>query len=248
VTAPGRTVLVLGGTSEIARGIAMAYAAAGWRIVLAGRNRAGCERNARDLVARYAASVQVAEFDVGEAERFEQMLAGLPEFPDSVVCVVGMLGDQVRAQADLALARDILRVNFEGPALILGLVAERMAARGRGTIVGVGSVAGDRGRASNYLYGAAKAGFAAFLSGLRNRLASRGVHVLTVKPGYVRTRMTDAMALPGPLTADPRDVGEAVYRAAELSRRNIIYVRPVWRLAMGIIGLIPESLFKRLRL
>ena len=123
-----------------------------------------------------------------------------------------------------------------------------MAARGRGTIVGVGSVAGDRGRATNYVYGAAKAGFAAFLSGLRNRLAARGVHVLTVKPGYVRTRMTDGMALPGPLTADTREVGEAVYRAAELSRRHIIYVRPVWRAVMTVIGLVPEAVFKRLRL
>lgn len=244
----GRTVLVLGGTSEIGRGIAIAYAAAGWRIVLAGRDRAGCQRNAADLVARYAAAVQVVELDVAEPERFDAVLAALPECPDSVVCVVGLLGEQARAQTDMAHARDILRVNLEGPALVLGLVAERMAARGRGTIVGVGSVAGDRGRATNYLYGAAKAGFATFLSGLRNRLATRGVHVLTVKPGYVRTRMTDGMALPAPLTADAREVGEAVYHAAELSRRHIIYVRPVWRAVMSVIRLIPEAVFRRLRL
>jgi short-subunit dehydrogenase len=123
-----------------------------------------------------------------------------------------------------------------------------MAARGRGTIVGVSSVAGDRGRGSNYVYGAAKAGFTAFLSGLRNRFASAGVHVLTVKPGFVRTAMTDGMKLPKPITAEPQQVGDAVYRAAEIRRRNVIYVLPVWRLIMLIIVHIPELVFKKLKL
>ena len=115
-------------------------------------------------------------------------------------------------------------------------------------IAGVSSVAGDRGRASNYAYGAAKAGFTAFLSGLRNRLAKQGVHVLTVKPGFVRTAMTMGMKLPPPITAAPDEVGAAIYRAAEQSRRNVIYVRPIWRLIMGIIVHIPESLFKKMKL
>ncbi len=98
-----------------------------------------------------------------------------------------------------------MRSNYEGPALILGLFAERMAGQGRGTLVGVSSVAGDRGRATNYVYGSAKAGFTAFLSGLRNRLARQGVHVVTVKPGFVATRMTEGMDLPG--AADRRTRG-----------------------------------------
>ncbi|MGC2777158.1 MAG: SDR family NAD(P)-dependent oxidoreductase, partial [Bradyrhizobium sp.] len=101
---------------------------------------------------------------------------------------------------------------------------------------------------SNYVYGSAKAGLTAFLSGLRNRLAGKGVHVLTVKPGFVRTRMTEGMALPGPLTAEPAAVGAAVYRAAQERKRDIVYVLPVWRLVMAVIRAVPERVFKRLRL
>jgi len=109
-------------------------------------------------------------------------------------------------------------------------------------------VAGDRGRGSNYVYGSAKAGFSAFLSGLRNRLAKTGVHVLTVKPGFVRTRMTAGMKLPPLLTAEPAEVGAAIFAAAEARRADVIYVRPVWRLVMAIIRAIPERVFKRLSL
>jgi decaprenylphospho-beta-D-erythro-pentofuranosid-2-ulose 2-reductase len=112
----------------------------------------------------------------------------------------------------------------------------------------VSSVAGDRGRGSNYFYGAAKAGFTAFLSGLRNRLASAGIRVITVKPGFVRTRMTEGMRLPPVLTAEPDEVGGAIYKAAEKGRRDVIYVRSIWRVVMTIFSLIPERLFKRLRI
>jgi len=118
-------------------------------------------------------------------------------------------------------------------------------ARGSGTLIGISSVAGDRGRATNYVYGSAKAGFTAFLSGLRNRLAKRGVHVMTVKPGFVATKMTEGMDLPDKLTADPDKLARSVLRAAK-RRRNIIYVKPVWWLVMLIIRNIPEAIFKKL--
>ena len=108
-------------------------------------------------------------------------------------------------------------------------------------------VAGDRGRASNYCYGAAKAGFTTYLSGLRNRLAGKGVHVVAVKPGFVRTRMTQGMKLPPALTAEPDEVAATIVRA-EARRSNIVYVRPVWRLIMLVIRHIPETVFKRLSL
>ena len=114
-------------------------------------------------------------------------------------------------------------------------------------LVGVSSVAGERGRASNYVYGSAKAGFSAFLSGLRNRLAGSGVHVVTVKPGYVRTRMTDGMDLPPRLTAEPDEVARAVVRAIR-RRRDVVYVRRIWRVIMLAVRAIPERIFKRTRL
>jgi short-subunit dehydrogenase len=108
-------------------------------------------------------------------------------------------------------------------------------------------VAGDRGRASNYIYGSAKAGFTAFLSGLRNRMASLGVHVVTVSPGFIATRMTAGMDLPEKLTASPEEVAEAIFKATE-KRRNTIYVRPIWWLVMLVIRNIPEPVFKRLKI
>ena len=240
-----RTVLVLGGSSDIGFAIARAYAGHGWSVILAGRSEKDLARNRDDLVTRFGTSARTVPFDV-LADPL-RLLEGVAEFPDTVVCVVGLLGDQQSAQADPGHAASILRTNFEGPALVLGEIANRMMERGFGTIVGISSVAGDRGRASNYVYGSAKAGFSAFLSGLRARASHRGVHVLTVKPGFVRTAMTAGMKLPPAVTAEPDEVGRAVYRAAETTRRNVIYVRPVWRLIMLIIAHIPERIFKRLR-
>ncbi len=143
----------------------------------------------------------------------------------------------------------VMRTNFEGPALLLGLIAERFASRGRGTIIGVSSVAGDRGRGSNYIYGAAKAGLTAFLSGLRNRLAAAGVRVITVKPGFVRTSMTSGMKLPPMLTAEPEEVAKTIYAAAETGKgRDVLYVRRLWQPIMFAIRSIPEPIFKRLSL
>lgn len=140
-----------------------------------------------------------------------------------------------------------MRSNCEGPASILAVLANGFEARGGGTLVGISSVAGDRGRATNYIYGSAKAGFTAFLSGLRNRLAKRGVHVVTVLPGFVATQMTEGMDLPAKLTAEPSEVAEAIASAVE-SKKDVIYVRPIWRLIMMIIRTIPERVFKRMKI
>ena len=154
------------------------------------------------------------------------------------------MGDQDQSQTDPDAAARVLRSNFEGPALILGLLAERFEARGSGTIIGISSVAGDRGRASNYVYGAAKAGFTAFLSGMRNRFARSDIHVVTVKPGFVATRMTEGLDLNPRLTAQPDEVADAIF-AAQTKRRNVIYVKPLWRWIMTIIRVLPEVVFKK---
>jgi decaprenylphospho-beta-D-erythro-pentofuranosid-2-ulose 2-reductase len=243
-----KTLLLVGATSDIGRATALRYAEAGWRVLLAARNVEAAQREADDIATRTGAEVGVHRLDILDTQRFPAFADDLPTLPDTVACVVGELGEQARAQTDLDHATVLLRTNFEGPALLLGLFAERFLARGSGVLIGVSSVAGDRGRGSNYAYGAAKAGFTAFLSGLRNRLAPSGVKVLTVKPGFVRTRMTAGLKLPPLLTAEPEEVGRAIFDAAETGRADIIYVRPVWRMVMGAIGLIPEPVFKRLRL
>jgi decaprenylphospho-beta-D-erythro-pentofuranosid-2-ulose 2-reductase len=244
---PSKSLLLLGGTSDIGRAAALQFARAGFRVMLASRSEEEGRRNADDIAARTGVTVTTHRLDILETERFGSFLDGLPTLPDVAVCVVGELGDQFRAQSDPAHAAMVLRTNFEGPALLLGVLAERFLARGSGTIIGVSSVAGDRGRGSNYVYGAAKAGFTAFLSGLRNRLASEGVRVVTVIPGFVRTRMTAGMRLPPVVTAEADEVGRAIFAASQRGG-DVIYVRRIWRPIMTVIGHIPERVFKRLRL
>jgi short-subunit dehydrogenase len=158
-----------------------------------------------------------------------------------------LLGVQTLSQTHPEFAETVMRTNYLGPALLLDRLAALMEERGSGTIIGISSVAGNRGRASNYCYGSAKAGFTAYLSGLRNRLAKKGVHVITVKPGFVHTRMTEGMKLPALLTAEPEEVATRVLKA-DAHRCNTVYVRPVWRLIMLVIAHLPEFIFKRLSL
>ncbi|MET4260310.1 decaprenylphospho-beta-D-erythro-pentofuranosid-2-ulose 2-reductase [Bradyrhizobium sp. S3.12.5] len=241
-----KTVLVLGASSDIGRAAARAFAKAGYDVGLAGRDVAALEPDAADLRARYSIEASTWRFDVLDTGSFDGFVAGLPVLPDVVVSIVGLLGVQQNAESDLAHATTIMRSNYEGPSLILGLFAEKFLGRGNGTIVGVSSVAGDRGRASNYVYGSAKAGFSAFLSGLRARASRGGVHVVTVKPGFVRTKMTEGMKLIGPLTVDAPVVGDAILGAVE-KKTDVVYVSGKWRLVMLIIKTLPEAVFKKLK-
>lgn len=243
-----KTLLIVGASSDIAKATARLFAQKGWSVILAGRNSAALVADARDLQIRSPSTTATArELDILDTAGFTPFLDLLPVLPDAVLMAVGLLGDQHLAESDTTHTELLMRSNFEGPALFLGIVAEHFERRGSGTIIGISSVAGERGRASNYVYGAAKAGFTAFLSGLRNRLARKGVAVVTVKPGFVRTRMTEGMKLPGALTAEPREVADAIWKAT-IKGSDVIYVRSVWRLIMMIIRSIPERIFKKLSL
>ncbi len=236
-------VLILGATSGMARAVARSFAEAGHPIQLAARDINRLDDDADDLRTRYGVDVTLHAFDALATDTHAAFVEGL-DLPQIAICAVGAMGDQDQSAADPLGAAMVIRSNFEGPASILAHLANAMEARGSGTLVGISSVAGDRGRASNYVYGSAKAGFTAFLSGLRNRLARKGVHVVTVLPGFVRTAMTDGMDLPGPLTADPEEVGTAILKAVE-KQKNIIYTRPIWRVVMAVIRNIPEPIFKK---
>lgn len=241
------TALVIGATSDIGRAIARKLAEEGWALQLAARDTARLEREAQDLRLRTGIAVTSYCCDVLRDDGGVALLDTLDPLPGVAVCVVGLLGDQAESERDAGAAERVMRTNYIGPALLTGVLAERFAQRGSGVLVGVSSVAGDRGRAANYVYGSAKAGFTAFLSGLRNRLAGSGVHVVTVKPGFVRTRMTEGMDLPARLTAEPDEVAAVVVRAVR-RRRDVVYVRPIWRLVMLIVRAVPERLFKRMSL
>ena len=239
------TALVIGATADIGRAIARRLADGGWTLQIAARDPARLEREAQDLRVRTGVTVTAHRCDVLEDHGGASMLNALDPLPDIAVCVVGLLGNQAETQRNPATAERVMRTNYVGPVLLMGMLAERFERRGSGVLVGLSSVAGDRGRAANYIYGSAKAGITAFLSGLRNRLAGSGVHVVTVKPGFVRTRMTDGMNLPAGLTAEPEEVAAAVVKAIH-RRRDVVYVPRIWRLVMLIFGAVPERFFKRI--
>ena len=246
---PQGPVLVLGARSDVGREVARAYAALGLPVILAARDAAGLEADAADLALRSGAPARAVALDVLDVDPrafFDALLAEGRDAPRTVVSVVGLLGDQRRAETDAAYARTVIDTNFTGPAALLAEAAERMAAAGGGAVIGVSSVAGERGRKTNYVYGAAKAGLTAFLSGLRHRLAGGDVLVMTVKPGFIDTRMTAGMKLPKPLTAQADEVARAIL-AAHRSGREVVYVRPVWRAVMAIIRHLPEPVFKRMK-
>jgi short-subunit dehydrogenase len=240
-------ILIIGARSDIGKAVAHRFASLGHPIQLAVRNADTLEADRTDIELRHNVPVSLREFDALATDTHEAFIAGLPVLPQVAVCAVGLLGRHEESTRDIQAAVRVMRSNYEGPASILALLANRFEERGSGVLVGISSVAGGRGRATNYVYGSAKAGFTAFLSGLRNRLANQGVHVVTVLPGFVATQMTEGMDLPALLTAQPSDVAVAIARAVD-RKKDVIYVRPIWRLIMATIRNIPERAFKRLQL
>jgi short-subunit dehydrogenase len=236
-------VLIIGARSDIGRALARRYAAEGCAIILAARRAGDLESDRADLEIRHGVRACVVECDVTDPDP-DQFFATLPEPPGTIVMVAGLLGNQAESAANSAVARNVMATNYVGPALFLLTGARLLEQRGDGCIIGISSVAGDRGRA-HFIYGSAKAGLSAFLSGLRNSLAKKGVAVITVKPGFVATQMTAGMKLPKLLTAQPEEVAAAIVRAQQRGK-DIVYVRPVWRWIMLAIRLIPETIFKRL--
>jgi short-subunit dehydrogenase len=237
-------VLIIGGTSDVGKALAHHYAATGAGLVVTVRDAGRFEADAVDLRIRHGGEVQVIALDVRDIAAHTRFLDALPRLPDIAICVVGALGDHAVSARDAEAARLVMETNYVAPALLLGAIANRFEARGSGTLVGISSVAGERGRASNYVYGSAKAGLTAYLSGLRARLSRTPVRVVTVKPGFIATRMTAGMALPPLLTAQPAEVAAAVARAVA-GRRDVVYTRRVWSPIMAIIRMLPERVFKK---
>lgn len=239
-------VLVLGARSGIAHQIARILAARGHPLMLAARNADGLSADVSDISIRHGVDVTAHEFDVLDTSSHGLFLKNLPRQPLIFVFAIGVLGDQQTDAENAMSTREIIESNYLAPSLFLETVAKRMADdKAKASIVAFGSVAGDRGRARSYIYGSAKAGFAAYLSGLRQRYAGTGLHIMTVKPGFVRTSMTAHMTLPGPLTCDAHDFAKRVVRA--MDRGDLVYYDLRWRILMGVITHIPERLFMRMK-
>lgn len=240
------TWIILGASSSMARAFTRNLAERGKGVILAGRDTDDLARDAADARVRGAPLAETLRFDARDPDTFAPIVNRLAacEGPVSAAVFVGSMPSQAEIDADPALIDAVVTDNFTGPARLLQMLAPLMEARGGGTVVGVGSVAGDRGRIGNYVYGAAKAGFATYLSGLRNRLTRAGGHVVTVKPGFTDTAMT--WGIEGMfLVAPPDRVAADILKAVE-KKRNVIYTPLFWLGIMTIIRAIPEPIFKKL--
>ena len=239
-------MLILGATSEIARACALRFAQEGWDLCLAGRRLDALQTMAHELHANTGRAVDYVEFDALNTSTHASLWASIKDRTDAVLCAVGLLGVQIAARHDEYAADMILRVNFTGLVPLLSMAADTFEQRRSGLIIGISSVAGDRGRGSNYLYGSAKAGFTAFLSGLRARLSPCGVRVLTVKPGLIASPMLEGRDLPRQLIASPETVANDLANAVR-KRCHTLYTPWYWRGIMLVVKHLPESLFIRLK-
>lgn len=239
--------LILGASSAMARAFGRLAAAEGAHLLLAGRDGDDLALLAEDARLRGAASARALPFDSRAPDGFAALIAALEaiDATPNIAVFAGSMQSQAALETAPQVLAGMIADNLSGPAELLLMALPLLESRPGGRIVGVSSVSGDRGRASNYGYGAGKAGFTAFLSGLRARLSRSKVHVMTVKPGFVDTAMT--FGLPGLfLVASPKDAAARIWRAAR-KRRNVVYVPGFWWMIMTIIRHVPEFIFKRMK-
>ncbi|WP_433971222.1 SDR family oxidoreductase [Tunturiibacter lichenicola] len=248
-TATPRKILVLGATSGIAEATCRIWASQGASLFLIARNAEKLAAVAADLKTRGASFIDTAVADLDDTDKHPELLAHAINSltgMDIAYLAHGILGDQTEAERDFNTAAQIIHTNYMAPVSLLTWLANFCVQRHSGTLAVISSVAGDRGRKSNYLYGSSKAGLSAFLGGLRNRVDREGVTVLTIKPGPTKTAMTANMPKSEKF-ADPESVAESIVSAID-KRKDILYVPFQWQPIMFIIRNIPERIFKKLNL
>lgn len=245
-----QNIIIIGATSAIAEAVARLYAESGAQLFLVARNNDKLQLIANDLKIRGASAVQTWVMDANDSEAILPMLdAAWNAFNSYDVALIahGTLPDQARTETDMMYALDQFRTNADSVIACLTGLAMRFEPQGKGVIAVISSVAGDRGRASNTLYGAAKAAINTYASGLRVRLFKSDVHVLLIKPGFVATPMTAELDLPARLTATADKVATDIQKAIN-KRKNVLYTPWFWQWIMLIIRTIPEFLFKKMTL
>lgn len=251
-SSPGRpfpaSVLALGATSAIAEATLRLLAERGARFYLVARSQEKLDLVAADLHTRGASGVVTHAMDLDDTSAHPAMLAAAAQSLGTIEMALlahGVLGDQTRSQASYPAAEAVLRTNVLSAVSLITWLANYFEHARHGTLAVISSVAGDRGRRSNYVYGASKGALSIFLDGVRSRLVGSGVQVLTIKPGFVATPMTAHLAQ-GPLFATPAQVARGIVKAID-RRRDVVYLPPFWAAIMLIVRLLPRSLFKKLK-
>ena len=240
-------VLFLGANSDMAVSAARKFASEGYNIFLASRDLGACNNEAKNIRIRYRVSVEAMQFDASDYMSHEDFYSRLPARPIGVILAFGQMYEQADAQNSFSLARKMIEVNYLGSVSILEIITRDFEINGGEFIIGVSSVAGDRGRMSNYIYGSTKSALTTYLSGLAHRMSKSKISVITVKPGFVYTKMTNHLMLPAMLTASSNEVGEAIFGSINKGPKTI-YVKRVWRLIMLLIVHIPSFIFHKTKL
>lgn len=242
-----KTVLILGGNSDVGKSLAKDFGILGSNLILTSRKEGQLDSFKSDLEIRYSIKCDLEFFDVLDFKSHDSFYGNLKMKPDIVISCIGYLDNQEKSENSFEESLKSIQTNFTGLVSILNIVSNDFENRKSGTIVGISSVAGDRGRGSNYIYGCSKSGFTSYLSGLRNRLNKSNVKVITVKPGFIKTKMTGHLDLPKILTATPDDISNDIINSIK-KEKTIIYSKWFWRWIMFIIIIIPETIFKKLKL
>jgi decaprenylphospho-beta-D-erythro-pentofuranosid-2-ulose 2-reductase len=241
------TVLIVGAASDMGMAIANKYAEKGHSLHLAARNIDRLEPFCSDIQIRHNVRCTLHELDITNFSSLKNFWESIALKPQVTISVIGYMNDNEKVIASEEETLKTIHTNYTGLVVLLNIIATEYAKNKAGVIAGISSVAGMRGRQSNYIYGSAKAGFTAYLSGLRNKMYHHQVHVMTVLPGFVYTKMTEHLNLPKLLTAQPENVAAAIYKGLQ-KKKNIIYIKWFWRWIMLIITTIPEFIFKKKKL
>ncbi|MDF2832564.1 SDR family NAD(P)-dependent oxidoreductase [Chryseobacterium indoltheticum] len=241
-------MIVLGSTSEVAQAFVEKALQEGEkyeRIYLFTSNKEATERFAKHIDVKFLQQSEIIKLDLTKDINyfdFDHVNSNV------LFCATGYLGESTEdGLYDNKNTERIIDINYSKLVPVMNYFAQKFESKRSGTIIGLSSVAGDRGRQSNFIYGSAKAAFTAYLSGLRNYLFEKKVHVLTVKPGFMATKMTEGLPLNPKLTATPKQAAECIYSAFK-KQKNVAYVLPIWGVIMLIIRNIPEFIFKKLKL
>jgi short-subunit dehydrogenase len=242
-------MIILGATSDISQAFIAKALTNGEKkypkIYLVTSNKDATERLAKHIEVKYCQASEIIVFDVtkdSDYSVFDTVCS------DLLFCATGFLGKNTQEGFyDAANTENIITINYARLIPLLNYFAQKFEQQKSGTIIGISSVAGLRGRQSNFIYGSAKAGFLVYLDGLRNYLYPKGVHVITVIPGFMDTKMTEGLPLPKPLTASPQQAAGIIYNAWK-RKRNKVYVTGIWKYLMQIISMIPEMIFKKMKL
>lgn len=243
-----KRVAIFGATSYLAEHVARLYAAEGAQLFLVGRSLPKLSAIAADLQFRGASKVDFQTVDLNDTDSLppliNYMVESMSGSVDNILIAYGVLGEQKTSEQCAQTAKAELETNFVSPAILLDLLAIHFEKQKSGVIAVISSVAGDAGRRSNYIYGAAKSGLSAFTQGLRSRLHPFGVKVITIKPGPVETPMT--VSVEGKPLAPASSVAKAIYRAMKKGRPDILYIPSIWRPVMALVRALPEGIKKRL--